>query len=270
MMSYTMARQPQFFTLKGMFELTRELNLDGLDMVSLYDKDAKELRRMADDHGVPVVAHTFFCDLNFATKEERAPAMDKARRSLDDAKTLGAPVVMVVTPPKAGMTSAASRRNWIAGLQELAPFAQQAGLALTVENFPGVESPFVTAAQFLEAAAAVPSLRLTFDNGNAATGEAPAESFRRSAKYVVHAHFKDWDVVENETPGYRPMSDGRFYRSALIGEGALDHRSCLEAMRDAKYPGCINIEYEANKYPPAEGIRRAAAYLRATATDIGW
>jgi sugar phosphate isomerase/epimerase len=270
MMSYTMARQPQYFTLKGMFELTRDLSLDGLDMVSLYDKDARELRQMADDFGVPIVAHTFFCDLNFPTPAERAPAVDKARRSLADARTLGAPLVMIPTPAKAGLSAGESRRNWIAGLAEVAPLASDAGVVLTVENFPGEASPFVRAADLLEAIAVVPGLKITFDNGNAATGEPPAESFRRSAAHVVHSHFKDWDAADSETAGFRRMLDGRFYRSALIGEGTIDHRGCLLAMKAAGYPGYVNIEYEGNTYPPADAMRRATAYLRQLAAEIGW
>ena len=97
MMSYTMARQPDYFDLAGMLKLTRELDLAGVDFVTLHDTLASDLRKMADDHGVPVVAHTFFADLNFPDAGGRQVGVDAAKRGLEDAVTLGAPVVMIRT-----------------------------------------------------------------------------------------------------------------------------------------------------------------------------
>ena len=39
-------------------------------------------------------------------------------------------------------------------------------------------------------------------------------------------------------------------------------------MEELGYKGCVNIEYEGNKYNPYEGIRKAAAYLRKLAEKI--
>ena len=262
MMSYTWSRQPQHFDLLKMLQQVRELDMAGVDFVTLHDRSAKELRALAGDCGVPVVCHTFFADVSQPDGDARTKALDAARRGIEAAVVLGAPTVMVVTPGKAGVPRNRQRRDWIAGLQRVQPFAAAAGVALTVENFPGADSPFVVADDVLEAMRDVPGLRLTFDAGNAASGEDPVESFHRSAPFVVHAHFKDWTVRPDAAPGFRPMLDGRHYKSALIGEGVVDHRACLAAMAAAGYPGCINIEYEGNDYPPAEAVRRAVTYLR--------
>lgn len=262
MMSYTWSRQPQHFDLLKMLKQTQELGMAGIDLVGLHDRKAKELRQMVDDHGVPVVCHTFFADLNFPDASGRQAGCDAAKRSIEDAVILGAPVVMIPTPGKAGVDRHVGRRNWIAGLQALQPFAAQAGVVLTVENFPGADSPFVVADDVLEAVRTVPGVKVTYDNGNAASGEEPAESFRRCAVHVAHAHFKDWDIRDTPAEGYRLQLDGRYGKPALIGEGALNQKACLAAMRAAGYAGCINIEYEGNDYTPAEACRRAAAYLR--------
>jgi len=260
MMSYTMARQPEHFDLEEMLKLTRELDLDGIDFVGLHDKTAKELRKMADDHGVPVICHTFSADFDHEDDAARKSAVEGSKQSIDDAVELGAPVVMIPTGGKAGEDRNAARRRWIRGLKELQPFAREAGVVLTVENFPGAESPFVIAADMLEAVREVPEFKITFDNGNAAGGEDPAESFARCAEHVVHAHFKDWTIV-GQNEGTR-MLDGRWYKPALIGEGIVDHKSCLAAMQAAGYDGHIDIEYEGNDYKPADAVRRAVDYLR--------
>lgn len=261
-MSYTMSRQPEFFDLKAMFELTVELKLDGIDLVTLYNTDACELRKMADDFGISVVCHTFYAPLNATEPVGLQEAIDDAKRGIEAAVTLGAPVAMIPTLNSADIDRRQDRQNWIAGLRQVVPVAQQAGIVLTVENFPGEFSGFVIADDFLAAHAEMPDLRLTYDNGNAATGEDPVESFTRCAQYVVHSHFKDWDISKTPADGYRRMLDGKYYKPALIGEGGIDHRSCLEAMKSAGYDGYINIEYEGNKYRPDEAVRRAADHLR--------
>ncbi|MCC6581923.1 MAG: sugar phosphate isomerase/epimerase, partial [Phycisphaeraceae bacterium] len=183
---------------------------------------------------------------------------------LDHAVTIGADKIMVVTPGKEGVARDETRRNFIAGLKRAAPWAKDAGITLTVENFPGAFSPFVTASDFHAAQNELPDLKLTFDNGNAGTGENPAESFRLCAADVVHAHFKDWDLVGNGMLGL----DGRRYRGALIGEGIVDHRAVLTEMKKSGYRGYINIEYEGDKYTPEDATRRAAKYLTGLMADL--
>ena len=267
-MSYTFSRQKEHFDLEKMLAFTRDY-MDGIDWVSLHGQSARDLRRMTGDHGVSVVCHTFFLR-GFPTDDpgEFRKAIDEGRRGIEAAVILGAPVVMIPTPGRADVPREQLRKQWIAGLRQLAPMALDAGVALTVENFPGKDSPFVLAADYLEARAEVPGLKLTYDNGNAGSGEPPAESFAACAGDVVHAHFKDWDIVDHPAPGFRPMLDGRHYRPALIGEGRIDQRACLKAMRDAGYQGYINIEYENDQYDPFEATRRATDYLRAMLADI--
>lgn len=261
MMSYTMWRQPQYFSLRGMLDLTHELGIEGIDYVSLNDTDPRELRAMAEDLGITVACHTFFADLNYPDASARLAGVDAAKRGIEAAVALGTNKVMIPTPGKEGVAREESRRNFIAGLQEVAGFSQAAGVTLTVENFPGALSPFVIADDVLEAINVVPGLGLTFDNGNVLTGgEDPAASFTRCAAHVAHAHFKDWHLTEPQA-GMRGL-DGRWYRGGLIGEGIVDQRSCVQAMQQAGYEGFIDIEYEGNEYTPDDAVRKAVAYLR--------
>lgn len=267
-MTYTFARQPKHFDLERMLAFTAE-HMDGIDFVTLHDRQAKELRKRTDDLGIPVVCHTFFAqDLASPDAAQRRKGVDECKRGIEAAVILGAPVAMIPTPGNAEVTREALRRRWIEGLKAAVPFALDAGVTLTVENFPGQDSPFVLADDFLEAQAEIPDLWLTYDNGNAGSGEDSAASFRQCAKQVVHAHFKDWDIVDTPTEGFRPMLDGRHYRPALIGEGNIDQRACLQAMVEAGYNRFVNIEYENQKYDPFEATRRAVEHLREIVAGI--
>jgi sugar phosphate isomerase/epimerase len=259
MMTYTMARQGGY-GVEDFIKTAVDCKLEGIDWITTYGRDPKELKMMSDDAGLEVACHTFFLS-KFINRE--TDWLDDAKKSIDDAVALGAPVVMIPTCPRPDTNDRTMyRKEWIEALAQVAPLADAAGIILTVENFPGLNSPFITAADFLEAKNAVPQLKLTYDNGNASSGENPVESFKKCASDVVHVHFKDWDIVDQPTEGYREMLDGRYYSPALIGEGDVDTVGCWNALRDAGYDGFINIEYENSKYPADEAIRKVADYLR--------
>jgi sugar phosphate isomerase/epimerase len=247
-----------------MLELTKELAMEGIDVcfAERLGKPVKELRKMLDDYGIPVVCNTFGNNINAEGMTE-AKWLEHLKGGLDEAAMLGASVAMIPTPGMPGFDRVANRKNWLGVLGGGVELADKYGIYLSIENFPGENSPFVKADDLLEAVEEAPGLKLTYDNGNAASGEEPAESFRRCSEHVVHAHFKDWDTADESTEGYRRMLDGKYYRPALIGEGVIDHASCIKAMSESGYKGCVNIEYEGDKYSPYEGIRRAVNYLRA-------
>ncbi len=266
-MSYTFSRQEKHFDLGKMLKFTAE-HMDGIDFVTLHGQEASELKKMSDDFGVDVVCHTFFArGLPSEDLQEQREALDECKKGIEAAVRLGAPVIMIPTPGQ-NMNRDQLRKRWILGLKSVIPLTNDAGLMLSIENFPGDRSPFVLADDYQEAKREIPELKLTFDSGNAGSGEDPAESFRQCADNVVHAHFKDWVISEKPQDGYRPMLDGRFYRSALIGEGDIDNRSCVKAMKEAGYDGYINIEYENDKYDPFEATRRAVEYLRQLEAEI--
>jgi len=267
MMSYTIARQKSRFDLERMLALTAELDLAGIDFFTTHGKTPEELRARCEDLGIPIVGYIFSADLNFATAAERQPGLDKVKEGVEVAARLGAPRVLIPTGSKDVGSREAARRNWIEGLRDAVELARDAGVVLTVENFPGKRSAFVTSADILAACTEVPGLRLTFDSGNAFGGEDPADSFRRTAHLAVHAHFKDWHVFDTPGESRIEMLNGMFFHAAPLGRGAVDHRRVLQAMKHADYQGCINIEYEGND-DPYEVIREAVHYLRAVEEEL--
>ena len=257
MMSYTMARLGS--GVEDIISTAAGLKMDGIDWVTTYNHDPKDLKKRCNDVGLPVVCHTFF--LGKLMKDEK-DWLDEAKQSIENALILGAPVVMIPPCGREDMQREEFRCFIIKALKEVVSLTDEAGLTLTVENFPGIKSAFVTADDYLEAKAEIPQLKLTYDNGNATTGEDPIESFRKCADDVVHAHFKDWDILDHAEDGYNKMLNGKYYRPALIGEGDIDTIGTWNAMKEYGYKGYINIEYEGNKYPPAEAVERVVKYLR--------
>lgn len=257
MMSYTLMRQG-CFTPADCVRVARELEMPGIDWVTTYGEKPELLRKMSEDAGLKVAAHTFFI-----RPKDGETVASVAEKSLDDACLLGAPLVMIPPAPLPDVESREeNRKRWIDRLAEVAPLAEARGLVLTVENFPGEKSPMVTAADFFEFKKAVPSLKLTFDNGNAASGEDQIASLQTCIDDVVHVHLKDWERLDPPPEGARRMLDGTTCRAALIGEGFVDSRATVRELERAGYKGYVNIEYENSKYRADEAVRRALEYLR--------
>jgi len=259
MMTYTMARQG--VGVEDIVRCAEELKIEGIDWVSTYGRKPQDLRAMSAAAGLAIACHTFFLG-SFPDGDW----LGEVRRGLDDAQALGAPVVMIPTMQRPDLDRLVFRERWIQALEQIGPLAAEAGVALTIENFPGCASAFVTAADFYAAKARVPGLKLTFDSGNAAGGEDPVASFKACAADIVHVHLKDWTVRSEPADGYRPMLNGKHFRSALIGEGDMPTAAVWRAMGQAGYRGFVNIEYEGNEIPAAEAMRRAVAYLRSLPT----
>lgn len=261
MMTYTMARQGNFGP-EDFVKTAVDCKLDGIDWITTYGRDPKDLKKMSNDVGLKIACHTFFLR-KFTDGADNW--LDDAKKSVEDAVTLGTSVVMIPTPPLKNETDRdLGRQKWIEALKQVAPLTDDAGLVLTVENFPGKNSPFVTAGDFFEAKKEIPQLKLTYDNGNSSTGEDAVKGFELCKDHVVHVHFKDWYIsnIPPEDEGWREMLDGKFYKSALIGEGDVNTKGCWNALRNSGYNGYINIEYESNDIPADKAIKQAADYLR--------
>ena len=113
MMTYTMMRQ-KCYTPEDCVRVAKELDMDGIDWVTTYDRDARELKKLSDDAGLPVVAHTFFL-----RKDDMPQLESVAARHLDDAVTLGAPVVMIPPSPHPDVTTVEEcRKLWIGILKK--------------------------------------------------------------------------------------------------------------------------------------------------------
>ena len=260
MMSYTMARGEwgQEADVAALCRLTRELGLDGIDWVTTYGKPAAEIKLIMDDFGLKTVAHTFFAGIQSPDPQARKAALDEVKIGLDTAAALGTDIVMIPLPGVPDVPREETRKNAIAGLAEAVALGAAMGITITTEDFPGAGSAFITSADMLEGLAAVPGLKITYDNGNVLTGgEDPAQAFRNIAEHVVHAHFKDFELVDEGMVGL----DGRNYRGALIGEGLVHPLPCLQAMHECGYEGYINFEYEGNLYTPEESMRRGVPPL---------
>lgn len=261
MMTYTMARgewgkEPD---IKYLCEFTRKLGLDGVEWVTTYGKDAKEVRKIMDDYGLKTVCYTFFVDINFKEESKRQEGIEKIKKGLEEAEILGTDRIMLPVSGKDEYTREESRRNVIKVLEKAVEISKNYGIKITVEHFPDIRGPFLTSKDVNEAVKEISDLRITFDSGNVIMGgENSVDGFLNSKDFIIHSHFKDWEISQEG----RESLNGKKYRAALIGEGVIDYKKLVEIMEKENYSHYVSIEYEGNKYQPEEAIEKALKFLR--------
>ncbi len=268
MMTYTIARQePQGKAdMVDVCKFAREIGLDAMDQCWLYDYDPREIRKIADDNGIDIICYTFSADLNFPDANARKAGLDAIREGLEVAQILGAPMIMLPIGGKKEFTRQQSKKNIIEGLKDAVKLAEAADIKLSVEHFIGINSPFLTSADMQEAIEQIPNFYVTFDAGNVlVNGENPVDSFLKIKDKIIHTHFKDWIYASQDDCRNKNALEGlngNSYCPALIGEGLVNYPSLIKTMKQARYEGYINIEYEGEKYPAKQAIRKALDYLR--------
>jgi len=234
----------------------KKLGFDGIDWLDDCGVNPKEIRRITDDFGLPSVCFTpLSVDLNFSSAKERQAGLDAVKKAAETAVILGTDKIMLPMGGKPQFTTQESRRNVIAGLVEAVQIAAYFRITVTVEHYGDERAPFRISDDVNEAVRAVPGLRVTYDSGNVwLGGENAADGFVRSRENIVHAHFKDLELVfgDEDANAKRYMmtqsASGKKYVMAPIGRGLVDHEEVLRVMQASRYSGYVDLEYFGTKY----------------------
>ena len=237
-----------------------------------------EISRVSDDVGVPVIGLTpYMTGLNSLDDAERRGDIDRFRRCLIDAHSLGAHVIRVYAGSYSPAEDSVRSAKWerlVGSLRELGPDALAAGVTLVVENH--FNTMTVSAAETVELMRAVddPGVGILYDQANLTFThcEDYPEAVAVQAPWIRHVHAKDLvftdpDRAFSASAVATVESSKRAVASRVVGDGILDWAAILSRVRAGGYNGYVSLEYEYRWHPsdlppPAEGFRRGASRLR--------
>jgi len=171
-------------------------------------------------------------------KAERAQRMHDNRRAIDEAAELASPLVVIVSGPAHGQTLDDARQLAVEALQELAPYAASAGVALGIEPlhpmFAADRSVIVTLKQANDMAGKIaqPAIGVVVDVFHVWWDPEVYVEIARAGKNILGFHVSDWAVP---LPG---ILMGR----SLMGDGVIELRRLREAVEQAGYHGPIEVE----------------------------
>lgn len=242
------------------------------------DAVLSEISRVSDDVGVPVIGLTpYMTGLNSLDDAERRGDIDRFRRCLTDAHSMGAQVIRVYAGsyiPAEDSVRSAKWEQLVGSLRELGPEAVAAGVTLVVENH--FNTMTVSAAETVELMRAVddPGVGILYDQANLTFThcEDYPEAVAIQAPWIRHVHAKDLvftdpDRAFSAAAVSAVESSERAVASRVVGDGILDWAAILSRVRAGGYNGYVSLEYEYRWHPsdlppPAEGFRRGASRLR--------
>jgi sugar phosphate isomerase/epimerase len=170
--------------------------------------------------------------------EERQSRMDDNRKAIDEAATIGSPLLVIVAGPANGQSLDEARKLFADSIMELAPYAAQAGVSLGIEPlhpmFAADRSVVVTLKQAndLLETIAHPAVGVVVDAFHVWWDPEVYREIARAAGKILGYHVSDWSVP---LPG---ILMGR----SIMGDGVIELRRLREAVERAGYAGPIEVE----------------------------
>lgn len=148
------------------------------------------------------------------------------------------------------------RERVFVALQQVTREAEKLDLVLALENHHGYPT---TAEEQVDLIERINSkcFRATVDVGNyMSADQAPEVGTAIAAPYAAYVHVKDYRKAPNPS-----FPSGWELVPCVVGNGEVDHATCLRILKDAGFDGFVAIEYEA---PDDErvGIAQSVEYLK--------
>lgn len=229
------------YAVEDIVKTAVECGMPAIDWISCHGKDPKYLKKICDDAGLVIAAHTIFSMEALTTGVQ---PRDCFLRSLADAVALGAPTMMVPPFPDDSIADLSeSRKRWIDFYAWAAPIGKAAGVQITCEQTGFVNSPITTADEVKEALDAVPELKVTFDVGNMATADMDiVGGYKKVKDSIVHFHLKDWTITDAPCKGSDLKRTGKHFTNAIINRGALDLKNWWDNVDASQKNLYVNLE----------------------------
>jgi sugar phosphate isomerase/epimerase len=173
------------------------------------------------------------------------------RDCLRVAKRLGCANISVPPGgPLAGVTRREAEQLFYAGLERVAPLAEELGVKVLVEPEPGLMIETTPQFQAFIRDVRSPAVGLNFDIGHFfCAGEDPREAFETLLPWVGHVHIED-------------IASSREHRHLIAGHGAVGFADILVHMGRLGYQGDISLELYPYVDTPEEAGRESLEYLR--------
>jgi len=220
--------------LEERFALAADAGFQGVELGTLEDDAARaDARAAAARVGVELpsimASGHWKYPLSSPDAETRRQGIQNIRDSVDTAVAVGATHVLVV--PAVVRADQSYEETWelsLASLRELAPYAQDHGICLAVEN---VWNRFLLTPREMEQYLALinsPDVGLYFDCGNILNYGFPEQWIRDLASRLMKVHVKDFD------------SNTRQFRHLL--QGSVNWAAVRAALAEANYDDYLTVE----------------------------
>jgi sugar phosphate isomerase/epimerase len=213
------------------------------DKLAAFDGDVAQAAALVDDAGLDVSSLIFAG--GFTDPSEFVSQMTDAKQAINDAATLGAPILMILAGPRLGVSVEKGDKLLRDALKELAPVAKDAGVELALEPLHPVDatrySSVVTINQALNIIEGIDNVGLMFDTWNSWWDPQVKSGIERAGEDIIDVHVADW-MHPNDNPRDREIP----------GNGEAPLTDLIAAVEETGYEGWYMVELFTEQYDPTE------------------
>mgnify|MGYP002798296271 CR=1 FL=1 len=204
----------------------------------------------------------------FEIEADNGERVEKTKRIIDLAVEFGTQVVTthigVIPEDKSEPRYAVMLR----ALTECGLYAKEKGVTLAIETGPGKAK---TLFAFLKDTKGGVGVNLDPANFVMVTGQDPVEAVYLLKDYIVHTHAKDGVMIHQNNPtevyhafavgGVAALEACEGFKEVPLGQGQVDWKAYLAALKEIGYDGFLTIERETGE-KPVEDIALAVGFLK--------
>lgn len=269
---------PLFDGLKKAAELGAEgvqiyaVARDGHNLLEYSPVQLRELKDCCRDNGLQITA---ICgDLGgygFRQLNGNKERVDLSKRIIDIALELGTNIMTTHIGVVPENISDPIYYQMADGLREVGEYAARFDAYLAIETGP--ESPQALKF-FIEKAVCSKGIAVNMDPANLVMVQNidPAAAVRLLKNHIVHTHAKDGIHIQNCNPErvYTAFAEGGFkqlvaetgdlFKETPLGQGGVNWKDYIQALRDIGYKGFLTIEREVGE-TPVNDIDSAISFL---------
>ncbi|MHA1363259.1 MAG: sugar phosphate isomerase/epimerase family protein [Candidatus Freyarchaeota archaeon] len=229
------------------------------------EREQRELRETLESFGFESSVHAPIWDINLASHIAgfRRVSIEQVKWSIDLARNLGSRLVTLHPghmPPYPFISSLreSGKKNFLDSLQTLLDYSAETGVPIGLENLPLGLSFCYTLDELIDYVNSFENLRVTLDvphayvigkflqlidKKKAATPpeDEIAEAIRKLGNRIINIHLHD--------------NDGSWDQHKVPGEGTIDFKPIVEAMKEINYNHLITLEIWGSKDPDKTAMR---------------
>ena len=211
--------------LQGM-DLAKKVGLDTVEFWDWFGRDWEALLAKKNEYGLTVSAICAKDRGNLDDPSKREVALAGLKETIEVAKKFDCPNIIVTAGEDAGVDRAKAKESIIAGLKEMAPLAEEAGVMLVLEPISG--GYFVDSAEPFSIIEEVgsPAVKLLYD--------------------IFHYQVMEGNIIATLKANIDKV--GHIHAACVPGrneitKGELNYTEVFRAIRDMGYDRWIGLEY---------------------------
>lgn len=249
----------------------RYAGITHVDLDSLTDDGAREIRQMLASLGLSISALGYYPNPLCADEAEAAAAIEHIRKMISAAPSLGAPVANTFLGRDPALPVEENWRRFDRRWPAIVEHAERCGIRIGIENcpmlftadeWPGGKNLAVSPRIWREMFRRIPSphLGLNYDPSHALWQQMHSPNhIRQFADRIFHVHAKDARVLPHllDEVGIlaAPLD---FHQPRLPGLGQVPWGEFFAALTEIRYDGAVCIEVEDRAYEGSLDDRRRA------------